>query len=316
MSINLVRYTVDGSAPQWGVVRGADVLALPGRYDTTAEVLARGVDDARALSAEDATAGVPLAEVRPCNPLPGARIFCQGANYRSHMRESGMDLDRVFNMLFTKSTASLSGPDDDIVTPPHVRLLDYEVELGIVVGKATDRPVGLTDEDLVDYVGAFVLANDVSARDVQLPQGQWYKGKSYRTFCPVGPHLCVPEPDEVARWRDLRLTLSVNGDPRQDSLAGEMVFGPAETLTELSSLEDLAVGDLLLTGTPGGVALQPPKAVMQKVAGLLPDAKRWELFVKTQERSRAYLRSGDRVTASIRTSDGAIDLGTQHNTVR
>jgi 2-keto-4-pentenoate hydratase/2-oxohepta-3-ene-1,7-dioic acid hydratase in catechol pathway len=316
MSVDLIRYTIDGSVPRWGVVRGAEVLALPGPYDNTAAVLTRGVDDARRLLAEAASASVRLADVRACNPVPGARIFCQGANYRSHMRESGMDLDRAFNMLFTKSTASLSAPDDDIVTPPHVRLLDYEVELGIVVGKATDGPVTVTDHDLADYVGALVLANDVSARDIQLPQGQWYKGKSYRTFCPVGPYLCVPEPQEAARWQELRLTLSVNGEPRQDSLADDMVFGPAETLTELSQLEDLAVGDLLLTGTPGGVALQPPNAVVQRIAGLLPDTKRWDLFVKSQQRSRAYLRSGDRVTASIRTDDGALDLGTQHNTVR
>jgi 2-keto-4-pentenoate hydratase/2-oxohepta-3-ene-1,7-dioic acid hydratase in catechol pathway len=161
-----------------------------------------------------------------------------------------------------------------------------------------------------------VLANDVSARDVQLPQGQWYKGKSYRTFCPVGPYLCIPDPDEVSRWRELRLTLSVNGQPRQDSLAGDMVFQPAATLTEFSQLEDFQVGDLLLTGTPGGVALQPPNAVAQRIVGLLPEAKKWELFVRNQARSSAYLKPGDRVTASIRTADGALDLGTQHNAVR
>jgi 2,4-didehydro-3-deoxy-L-rhamnonate hydrolase len=219
-------------------------------------------------------------------------------------------------MLFTKSTASLTGPDGDIVRPPHVRLLDYEVELGIVLGRAITGPVTITDDDLADYVGAFVVADDVSARDVQIPQGQWYKGKSYPTFCPVGPYLVIPERHEVARWRDLRLTLTVNGSRRQDSLAGDMVFGPAATLTELSGLEHLQVGDLLLTGTPGGVALQPPGAAAQRIAGLLPEARRWELFVKGQSRSSAYLKPGDRVVASIRTDDGALDLGTQHNTVR
>src|SRR6185312_10809660 len=181
------------------------------------------------------------------------------------MIESGMDPDRAFNMLFTKSTASLTGPDDDIVRPADVRLLDYEVELGIVLGRPIPGPVTVTEENLADYVGAFVLADDVSARDVQLPQGQWYKGKSYRTFCPVGPYLCVPGRDEVARWRELRLTLTVNGEMRQDGLAADMVFGPAATLTELSGLEHLDVGDLLLTGTPGGVALQPPPAVVQRL---------------------------------------------------
>ena len=279
-------------------------------------MLRDGAKVAQSLIADPDAAVLPLAGLRLLNPVPDARIFCQGANYRAHMTESGMDPDRAFNMLFTKSTASLTGPDDDIVRPSHVRLLDYEVELGIVLGKAITGPVTVTEEDLADHVGAFVLANDVSARDVQLPQGQWFKGKSYPTFCPVGPYLSIPDPDEVARWRELRLTLSVNGTVRQDGLAGDMVFGPAATLTELSGLERLEVGDLLLTGTPGGVALQPPPALVQRLLGLLPDRRRWELFVGSQSRSSAYLSPGDRIEASIRTADGALDLGTQHNRVR
>lgn len=311
MSVNFIRYESGGGAA-WGLVRDGGVYPLPAEYVSAADVLAGGVALARTLDSRPAK----LADLRPLHPTPGARIVCQGANYRSHMVESGMDPDRAFNMLFTKSTASLTGPDGDITRPAHVRLLDYEVELGIVLRKAVTGPVTVTEETLPDYVGAFVLANDVSARDVQLPQGQWYKGKSYPTFCPVGPYLCVPEPHEVARWRELRLTLSVNGNPRQDSLAGDMVFGPAATLTELSTLEHLDAGDLLLTGTPGGVALQPPGALVQRIAGLLPEAKRWELFVKGQARGDAYLKPGDRVVAAIRTDDGALDLGVQHNTVR
>jgi 2-keto-4-pentenoate hydratase/2-oxohepta-3-ene-1,7-dioic acid hydratase in catechol pathway len=297
-------------------VRGTTVVPLPAEYAAVADVLGDGAKVAQALIADPDAAYLPLAGLRLLNPVPDARIFCQGANYRAHMIESGMDPDRAFNMLFTKSTASLTGPDDDIVRPVHVRLLDYEVELGIVLGKAVTGPVTVTEENLAEYVGAFVVADDVSARDVQLPQGQWYKGKSYPTFCPVGPYLCVPEPDEVARWRELRLTLSVNGAVRQDSLAGDMVFGPAATLTELSGLERLDVGDLVLTGTPGGVALQPPPALVQRLLGLLPDRRRWDLFVRSQSRSNLYLSPGDRIEASIRTADGALDLGTQHNRIR
>ena len=315
MSTNLVRYATDDGAA-WGAVRGGTVLPLPAEFVGTADVLADGAKLARGLVADPDTESLPLAGLRLLPPVPGARIVCQGANYRSHMIESGMDPDRAFNMLFTKSTASLTGPDDDIVRPAHVRLLDYEVELGIVLGKPITGPVTVTDANLHEYLGAFVMADDVSARDVQLPQGQWYKGKSYPTFCPVGPYLCLPEPEEVARWRELRLTLSVNGTTRQDGVAGDMVFGPAATLTELSGLERLDVGDLLLTGTPGGVALQPPPAVVQRLVGLLPEATRWELFIKGQARSQAYLKPGDRITASIRTADGALDLGTQHTTVR
>lgn len=310
MSTNLIRFH-DG----WGVVRGDDVLPLPGDYPNVSDVLGEGVEAARELLTDPTAVSVPLTDVTPLNPLPDARVYCQGANYRSHMIESGMDPDRAFNMLFTKSTASLSGAHDDIVTPPHVRLLDYEVELGIVIGAPITGPVTVTGADLPEHVAAFVVANDVSARDIQLPQGQWYKGKSYRTFCPVGPYLCVPERAEVARWPELRLSLTVNGEPRQSSLAGDMVFGPAATLTEFSQLERFAVGDVILTGTPGGVALQPPGALAQKIAGLLPESRRWELFVSTQARSRAYLKPGDRVVASIRTDDGALDLGVQKNTV-
>ena len=316
MSTNLVRYvTADGDST-WGAVRAGSVLPLPADIDGTADVLANGVKVARELMADPDAESLPLDGLTLLHPVPGARIVCQGANYRSHMLESGMNPDRAFNMLFTKSTASLTGPDDDIVRPAHVRLLDYELELGIVLGRPIPGPVTVTDANLHEYVGAFVVADDVSARDVQLPQGQWYKGKSYPTFCPVGPYLCVPEPAEVARWRELRLTLSVNGRTRQDGIAGDMVFGPAATLTELSGLERLDVGDLLLTGTPGGVALQPPPALVQRLVGLLPEARRWELFVKGQARSDAYLKPGDRITASIRTADGALDLGTQHSTVR
>ena len=311
MSVNLIRYE-DG----WGVVRGTEVLPLPGEYATTADVLGDGVKAARDPLEDPAAPAAPLSSVTALNPVPGARVYCQGANYRSHMIESGMDPDRAFNMLFTKSTASLCGSEDDIVRPPHVRLLDYEVELGIVLGKAITGPVTVTADNLAEYVGAMVVANDVSARDIQLPQGQWYKGKSYRTFCPVGPYLCIPDAGDVARWRDLRLTLSVNGQPRQDSLAGDMVFGPAETITEFSQLENFEVGDLLLTGTPGGVALQPPNPMVQRVLGLLPDGKKWQLFVTSQAKSSAYLKPGDKVVAAIRTADGALDLGTQHNTVR
>jgi 2,4-didehydro-3-deoxy-L-rhamnonate hydrolase len=315
MSLSLVRYASAGG-PAWGVVHDGTVLPLPADVVTTADVLANGAKIARSVLAAADPHGLTMSGLRLLDPVPDARVLCQGANYRAHMVESGMDPERAFNMLFTKSTASLAGPDDDIVRPPHVRLLDYEVELGIVLGKAITGPATITEDDLPEYVGAFVVANDISARDVQLPQGQWYKGKSYPTFCPVGPFLVVPDPAEVARWRELRLTLSVNGTTRQDALAGDMVFGPAATLTEFSHLEHMQVGDLLLTGTPGGVALQPPGAMVQRISALLPEAKRWELFVKGQSRSSAYLQPGDRIVTSIRTDDGLVDLGTQHNTVR
>lgn len=108
----------------------------------------------------------------------------------------------------------------------------------------------------------------------------------------------------------------MNGEVRQQALAGEMVFTPAQTLTEFSQLENFAIGDLLLTGTPGGVAIQPPRAFVQRIAGLLPESVKWDLFIKSQAGNPRYLKPGDQVVATIRTDDEKLDLGTQHNSVR
>ncbi|MFL6108080.1 MAG: fumarylacetoacetate hydrolase family protein [Marmoricola sp.] len=316
MSLTLVHYESE-NGPAWAVVSHGEALPLPGDFPTTAAVLSDGAKLARDLLADPTgVTPLPLASLQVLNPITRpCRVVAQGANFRTHLLENKMDPNRSFNVFFTKSTASLSGPNDDIVRPSNVKLLDYEVELGIVLGKAITGPVTITPENLPDYVGAFVVANDVSARDIQLPENQWYKGKSYRTFLPTGPYLVVPDASEVALWSRLRLRLEVNGEVRQNELASDMLFGPAETLTELSLIEDLDPGDLLITGTPSGVALELPSARAQRVAGLLPEDVRWKLFIKSQLKAPGYLKPGDLVTTSIRTDDGALDLGTQRNAV-
>jgi len=140
MAINLLHYSTGNDDPTWGVVRGNTVLPLPGQYATTADVLDQGADAARTLLAESGKPGIPLAGVTPLNPGAGARVVCQGANYQAHIAESGMDPNRPYNLLFTKSSGSLTGARDDIVAPSHVKLLDYEIELGIVIGKAITAP--------------------------------------------------------------------------------------------------------------------------------------------------------------------------------
>jgi 2,4-didehydro-3-deoxy-L-rhamnonate hydrolase len=154
------------------------ILPLPGEYTSAAEVIHDGSQAARSLLADSGNSGIPLAGVTILNPLPGARVHCQGANYAAHIKESGMDPDRPYDLLFTKSTGSLSGANDDIVTPRNVRLLDYEIELGIVLGRPITGPITVSDDDLEDYVAGFVVANDVSARDIQLPQGQYTRARA------------------------------------------------------------------------------------------------------------------------------------------
>jgi 2-keto-4-pentenoate hydratase/2-oxohepta-3-ene-1,7-dioic acid hydratase in catechol pathway len=301
----------------WAVVDGDRARPLDAAFETTGALLERGVPALRERSIGLGTA-CPLAELELLSPVTQpCRVIAQATNYGEHVREVGLDpAARTSNVLFNKSSASINGPNDAIVRPSHVRLLDYEIELGLVIGARTRGSTHVDAARLADLVGALVIADDVSARDVQVPEGQFYKGKSYRTFCPLGPYLFVPEPAELARWSELQLTLRVNGEVRQDARAGEMIHRPAETLTEITTIEDLDPGDVVLTGTPGGVALAPPKGPIRALAGLLPEPLRWRLFIEGQAKSRRYLRPGDRITATIRTPDGRIDLGTQSNLVR
>ena len=252
-------------------------------------------------------------EVAILSPISApAQIICQGANYRQHMIESGLNPDQKrYNMFFTKSDASLSPPIGNVIRPSHVRLLDYELELGLVFGRSIDHPIEVNAQNLSKFVAAIFMANDVSARDIQLPQMQWYKGKSYRTFLPAGPVLAVLAPADFAKLDLLELVLSVNGEIRQKDRASNLVFKPAETITELSQFCNVSPGDVLLTGTPSGCALRVPGQWQQKVASLLSEPKKWELFLRGQLKRREYLNPGDQVESSIRTTDGSIDLGVQ-----
>jgi 2-keto-4-pentenoate hydratase/2-oxohepta-3-ene-1,7-dioic acid hydratase in catechol pathway len=218
---------------------------------------------------------------------------------------------------FRKASGSITGPAADIVKPGHVRLLDYEVEIGLVIGR--DLPVGTTisADILADYVCGLVVTNDVSARDVQLAKTQFYEAKSYPTFTPVGPALVLLDADELGRFGELRMQLRVNGELRQDATVdGDMIYRPAETLTALTRFQQLSAGDLVLTGTPVGTALSAPPKPVQKIAALLPEDVKWKMFFKGQAKNTKYLHDGDVIEATVGTDDGKIDLGTQRNTVR
>ena len=173
----------------------------------------------------------------------------------------------------------------------------------------------MTEADLARYVAALVVANDVSARQIQLVKTQFYESKSYPTFTPVGPWLTLVDAADLARLGSLRLTLSVNGQVRQDNTVADMIVRPARALTLLSRFQPMAPGDLLLTGTPGGTALKAPAKLAGTIAGILPPATRWRLFFNREAANPRYLRDGDVITATITSPDGQLDLGTQHNTI-
>jgi 2,4-diketo-3-deoxy-L-fuconate hydrolase len=180
-------------------------------------------------------------------PRPG-KIVCVGLNYRDHAEEQGVELPAA-PLLFAKFTTSLIGPGDPIVIPPIVAKCDYEAELGVVIGRTVK---GVSKENALEAVAGYVVANDVSARDLQFSDGQWTRGKSPDTFCPVGPLVPaaeVPDPHSLA----IRAVL--NGEVMQDSTTANLIFSIDEIISYASQTSTLEEGDLILTGTPAGVGV-------------------------------------------------------------
>src|SRR6516165_5151683 len=310
MTIAILR-TIDA----WWVQTPTGAAKIATSAATTAELLADRAAVETAVSSSDT---VPVDNLELVSPVTKpCRVVAQMTNYASHVKDAGMDPKTIPLTFFRKSSASITGPFEDIVKPSHVRFLDYEVEIGLVIGR--DIPVGtnVSESNLSDFIAGLVVTNDVSARDIQLPQTQFYEAKSYPTFTPAGPELVLLTADELNRFGDLRLRLSVSGQERQNALVdGDMLYRPLQALQSLTQFQELAAGDLILTGTPVGTALSAPPKPAQLIANLLPPAMKWKMFFTSQARNRKYLQHGDVVEASVATDDGAIDLGTQRATVR
>jgi 2-keto-4-pentenoate hydratase/2-oxohepta-3-ene-1,7-dioic acid hydratase in catechol pathway len=215
--------------------------------------------------------GAPIA--RPRN------IWCIGLNYSDHAAEAGMPVPKE-PILFTKPGSALGGPTDPIPLPTGSVRLDWEVELGVVIGKPA---LNIAQAEAMDHVFGYVAANDISEREWQIERGgQWSKGKGYPGFCPCGPVLVTR--DEIADPQALAMELSVNGVTMQQGSTATMIFGVAHIVAYLSRFVLLEPGDLILTGTPPGVGM-----------GKTPPV---------------YLSDGDRVSLSI------AGLGRQYTPVR
>ena len=188
---------------------------------------------------------------------PG-KIICIGLNYRDHAEEQGVPLPEA-PLLFAKWQNALIGPGEPIVIPPIVTRCDYEAELGVVIGS---RVRDVSAENALDAVAGYICVNDVSARDLQFADGQWTRGKSPDTFCPVGPRL-VPR-DDVPDPQNVAIRAVLNGETRQESTTANMVFGVADLIAYVTRTITLEPGDLIATGTPAGVgAFRDPPAFMQ-----------------------------------------------------
>ena len=204
------------TAEAWWVQTPTGAAKIATTAATTRELLA---DRAAIDAAAHSTDTVPVDGLQLLSPVTTpCRVVAQMTNFVSHVKDAGMDPKSIPLTFFRKASASISGPFDDIVKPDHVKFLDYEVEIGLVIGQ--DIPVGTTisESNLADYIAGLVVTNDVSARDIQLPQTQFYEAKSYPTFTPVGPALVLLDADELKRFGDLRLRLRVGGEVRQNML--------------------------------------------------------------------------------------------------
>jgi 2-keto-4-pentenoate hydratase/2-oxohepta-3-ene-1,7-dioic acid hydratase in catechol pathway len=200
---------------------------------------------------------------------PDPKIVCVGLNYRDHAEEQGVELPRA-PLLFAKFANTLGGDGDPIPLPPGIGHVDAEAELALVVGE-TARHVPAADALGVVY--GWTCANDVSARDAQFGDGQWFRGKSYDGFCPVGPRI-VPRAELDPS--DVRIVQRINGEALQDSRTSRLIFGVADLIAYVTSVVTVEPGDLILTGTPAGVgifrepkvALQPGDVVEVEVEGI------------------------------------------------
>lgn len=200
---------------------------------------------------------IPLGSVRLGPPLSGVgKIVAVGLNYLDHAREVSLPLPD-HPLLFSKASSSVAGPFDDLLLPPPAwsAEIDYEVELGVVMGHSCHR---VSVEDAPAYIAGYTIVNDVTARDIQRTEGQWFRAKSCDGFCPVGPYLVTA--DEIDDPRALSLSLRVNDELRQFSNTSRMIFSVAELVSFISHSLTLQPGDLIATGTPAGTggSMQPP----------------------------------------------------------
>jgi 2-keto-4-pentenoate hydratase/2-oxohepta-3-ene-1,7-dioic acid hydratase in catechol pathway len=191
--------------------------------------------------------GVPLTQI--------SKLVCVGLNYTDHAKETGAATPKE-PILFMKAVSSLNGPNDDVVMVRHSKKTDWEVELGIVIGSVTRY---VSERDALNHVAGFTLVNDVSEREFQIERGgQWTKGKSGDTYCPMGPYLVTA--DEVGDPQKLELFCEVNGKVMQKGTTANMIFGVAHIVHYISQFMTLMPGDVIPTGTPAGVGLgmKPP----------------------------------------------------------
>ncbi|MFQ5498050.1 MAG: fumarylacetoacetate hydrolase family protein [Candidatus Zixiibacteriota bacterium] len=204
----------------------------------------------------------PVGRVRLQAPVEPSKIVCVGLNYRAHVDASqSADKPPDQPLIFLKPPSSIIGPGDDIFYPPASSRVDYEAELGVVIGRTARK---VTIDSATEYIFGFTCANDVTARDLQKSDGQWSRAKGFDTFCPVGPWIVR----ELA-WQDTLIEGIHNDEIRQSGRTSQMIFSVPYLISFVSSIMTLNPGDLLITGTPAGIApMKPGDTVEVRIDGI------------------------------------------------
>jgi 2-keto-4-pentenoate hydratase/2-oxohepta-3-ene-1,7-dioic acid hydratase in catechol pathway len=232
-----------------GQVIDISSLGYPSTVDGWLSLLPAAREDLASVLATDTLPQYALADVRLEAPVRNpTKLIAIGVNYLDHCREQGIEPPRE-PLVFSKFPSSITGPQDMIVWDPTLtQQVDPEIELGVVIGR---RCRAVSTEEALSYVFGYTVVNDVSARDLQFGDGQWVRGKSLDTFCPIGP--CVVTADEIPDPQNLRLQLWVNDRLQQEGTTADMIFSVAQIVAHISRFATLEPGDLITTGTPKGV---------------------------------------------------------------
>jgi 2-keto-4-pentenoate hydratase/2-oxohepta-3-ene-1,7-dioic acid hydratase in catechol pathway len=264
-----------GAAPEPGVLQKETIYPLtPFGYANVESFIAAGaaaLQSAQALISNSGIGTVPLSSVQLLSPLlRPPRIFCVGLNYLDHAAESKMVVQAV-PTIFMKLASAITGPDSNIVLPANSTQPDYEAELAVVIGQSARN---VTRENWRECVFGYTILNDVSARDVQLATSQWTLGKSFPTFCPIGPWVVTA--DELTDPHSLDVTLTIGGETLQQANTRDLIFDIPAVLGYISAIVPLEPGDIVSTGTPQGVGLgrtpqrwmRPGEEVAIEVSGI------------------------------------------------
>jgi len=259
-------------APRPGLLLDDAILDLTplGVPDSVSAIAVGATALKQALEMPD-TSRISASSVHLLAPIPRPpRVFCVGLNYRDHAIESKMEIPKV-PTIFIKLASAVIGPNGSVRIPALTKQPDYEVEFAIVIGKAGRN---IAKENWQEHVFGYTILNDVSARDVQLATSQWILGKSFDTFCPIGPAIVTA--DEIADPHNLDIKMTIGGEVLQHSNTRELIFKAPELISYISAVTALEPGDIISTGTPAGVGLgrtpqrwlQPGETMIAEVEGL------------------------------------------------